>query len=931
MLFGRSQERELLQGLIASARKETAGVLLLRGDAGIGKTSLLAFAVEAADDCRVLHIQGHESEMEIPFAGLSWLLQPLTGLLPKLPRVQAEALAAALQLGPASGGGDRLAVAAATLTLLAEVADEQPLLVAVDDAHWIDVPSLEAIVFAARRLCAERIAMVITSRPAADVTAEVNRLLEALPEHVVSGLDVASARDLLAAQHVALSAEMLTQKVSESAGNPLALLELPERSEHALPVEPLRIGGRLERTFGRRIAAVPKPTRQAMLLVAAAGASAADVLGPALSLQGLSGADLEPAETLGLLDSDSGGLRFHHPLVRSALYQSASAAERRNAHRVLADVFASLSTPLAQERHAWHLAAACNGPDEEAAAALQAAGQAAAERRSYATAMDMLEHSARLCTPGDRRASRLLEAAAMSLPGGRVDAGLPLLDRLLHETTDTRLRVEAQHLRCRIEMWRGRPVAARDLLLAEAERVEQTDPVWSAIMRSHAAVTCAMLADQRTAYAAARSAVELLADLPESITMPALVVRALTLAIAGEVQAARSLLERSEEHLAQWDPLASDQILLVASLAWTSIEQPAEALRCLERAIRAAREASAFGLLPFQLSRLAFEQWHGGQWTAAYSNALDAVALAEETGWQTEVPNSLVVLAGIEAGMGRGANCREHAARAVTLARKSGVAVIEAHAATALALLELGGGDALAAVRHLEFVGSFAAEHGLADPVLLNWAGDLVEALERAGQLDRARGACEVAAAEAARTGRPTQSAIAARCRGLLAQTEQEADEAFAEALSWHASAAQPFQEARTRLQYGELLRRRRRRADARAELSAALDGFERLGADPWADRARNELRATGITAKSRSEPSKPELTPQELRVALVVSDGATNAEAAAQLFLSAKTVEYHLSSVYRKLGIRSRAQLIRTMAGGPAPADSSAAEPAAR
>ena len=514
----------------------------------------------------------------------------------------------------------------------------------------------------------------------------------------------------------------------------------------------------------------------------------------------------------------------------------------------------------------------------------------------------------------------------MSLPGGRVGAGLALLDRLLEETTDARLRTEAQHLRCRIEAWQGRPVAARDLLLAEAERLEPTDPIWSAIMRSHAAVTCAMLGEQRTAYAAAQRAVELLADLPESITMPALVVRALTLAIDGQVDAARSLLKRSEEHLAQWDPLASDQILLVASLAWTSIEEPAEALRCLERAIRAAREASAFGLLPFQLSRLAFEQWHSGQWTAAYSSALDAVALAEETGWQTEVPNSLVMLAAVEAAMGRAVSCREHAARAITLGRESGVAVIEAHAATALALLELGGGDALAAVRHLEFVGSFAADHGLGDPVLLNWAGDLVEALERTAAPDRARGVCEVVTAEAARTGRATQSAIAARCSGLLAETEQAADECYAEAFAWHRQAAhrqaaQPFQEARTRLQYGELLRRRRRRTDARAELSAALDGFERLGAEPWAARARGELRATGITARSRSEPSKPELTPQELRVALVVSGGATNAEAAAQLFLSAKTVEYHLSSVYRKLGIRSRAQLVRTLAAAPAQA----------
>jgi DNA-binding CsgD family transcriptional regulator len=920
MLVGRSAECELLRRLIAGAREESAGVILLRGEPAIGKTSLLTFAAGAVDGFRVLQIQGHESEIEIPFAGLSWLLESLTGLLGQLPPVQAEALAGALQLGTVAGsGGDRLAVAAATLTLLAAAADAQPLLVAVDDGQWLDVPSLEAIVFAARRLQAEAIAVVITARPAVDVPAEVNRLLEALPEHMVPGLAPDAARELLTAQQAGMAPEVLAGRVAEAAGNPLALLELPALGDGGLPVEPLRIGKRLEQAFGRRIAAMPPPTRQAMLLVAAADAAVSDVLSRALAQDGLSPADLEPAETAGLLVSERGAVRFQHPLVRSALYQSVTATQRRAAHRVLASVFGALSTPRAQERHAWHLAAAAVGPDEEVAAALDAAADAAAARRSYATAMDMQERAAWLSWPGDDRAGRLMKAANMSFPAGRVQAGLPLLDQVLDETGDWRLRTEAQHFRCRILMWGGQPVAGRDLLIAEANQVEAQDPAWSAAMRAHAALTSAMLGDQRLAAAEGQRAVELLAGLPDSLTMPALLVRALTLAVSGPVAEARSLMARSEEHLRAWDPLDIDQVLLVAALAWSLLEEPVESLRWFERAVGAARAASAVGLLPFQLSWLALAQWRGGKWPVAYANAHDALALAEETGWRTELPNSLAALATIEAAMGRAESCREHAAQAVALGRQTGVAIIEAHAAIALALLELGTGDAVAAVRHLEFVAGFAADHELGDPVLLNWAGDLVEALDRSGDRSRARAVYELVAAEAERTGRPTESAVAARCRALLAGDDEAAEEAFAEAFGWHARADQPFQQARTRLQHGELLRRRRRRGDARAELKVALAMFERLGAEPWAARARSELRATGVTARPR-HPGQQQLTPQELRVALVVADGATNAEAAVQLFLSAKTVEYHLSGAYRKLGIRSRGQLVRALANAPEP-----------
>ncbi len=849
MLVGRSAECDQLRRMIAEAREERAAVLVLRGEAGIGKTTLLRFGTEAADGFRVLPVQGHESEAETPFAGLSWLFEPLTTLLPRLPPRQAQTLNGALYLGPATGG-DRLAVAVATLTLLAAAADEQPLLVAIDDAHWLDVSSLEAIVFAARRLQAEPIAVIFTARPPEDVPAEVNRLLEALPEVVVAGLDAGSAREVLAAQRTGLPLEVLDVRVAEAAGNPL-----------------------------------------------------------------------EPAETAGLLVVDRGYVRFRHPLVRSALYQSASPAERRAAHRTLAEEFSSLPTPRAQEQYACHLAAATLGPDEAVAAALDNAAEAAAARRSYATAMDMHERSARLSPPGDTRARRLLNAAQLSFAAGRQNFGLTLLHQVREETNEWRLRAEAQQLRCRIEMWGGQAVVGRDVLIAEADQIEAADPTWSAIMRAQAALMSAALGEQRLASTAARQAVEALAHLPDSITMPALVIYALTLATGGDVAEARSVLARCEPHLASSDPLANEQLLLVAALAWESLEEPAKATRLLEHAIGSAREAGAVGLLPYELRGLALVQWHCGNWAAAYSNAHDAVELAEETDRQIELAHALGTLAAIEAGMGHARSCQASAARAITLSKQAGAEVFQAHAANALALLELGNGNAPEAARHLKFTAAFTAAHGLRDPVLLSWAGDLVEALVKAGETSRSLRTYEVLAAEAERTGRPTEAAVAARCQGLLANDEEAMEEAFAQALAWHARAVQPFQEGRTRLLHGELLRRYRRRAEARAELTAALSLFDRLGAEPWSAQARDDLRATGLTSGPRNEVGPQQLTPQELRIALAIAEGATNVEAAAQLFVSAKTVEYHLSSVYRKLGIRSRTQLVRLITNGPRPA----------
>ncbi|MGH3911858.1 MAG: LuxR C-terminal-related transcriptional regulator, partial [Pseudonocardiaceae bacterium] len=820
----------------------------------------------------------------------------------------ASALRSALDLGPAVHG-DRLGVAAATLTLLANSADDEPLFIAVDDAHLLDLPSLEALVFSIRRMRAERIAVVLTARCAVDVTSEAQRWLAALPEIALGGLDFTAAKQLVA-DRGALSNAMW----EATAGNPLALLDLPTTWSPELPVEPVHLSARLVRAYERRLAGLSETTRRAVLLLAVAG-SADDAVDDALAQQDLSRHDLDEAEDAGLLVHDTSGIHFRHALVRSAIYHAATPGRKRLAHRALAAVYEKRSTPGAVERRAFHLAAATPGPDEDVASQLATAAGQAAARQSHVTALALFERAARLSPAGPARIQRLLDAALTSHAAGCVGTAVPLLELALAETDDPSSITAIRHLRCRVHMWSGQLVEARDELIALADRTEAAAPEWAAIMRSQAAVACVMLGDQRLAADMARRAADQVRPLPAEIRMPMVLIEALTLALDGESARARDLLSWCEEHLADHDPLSSiDQLLVIAANAYALVGDQASARRWLEVTVRKTRSAGAVGLLPFPLTWLASACWRDGDWAVGLGHAHAAVSFAEETGWFTELPNALIVLATLEATLGNVAGCREHAARAIELAAPSGARFFEARAALAMGLLELGEGRPGPAAEHLSVMAEFAYARRLGNPVLLSWAGDLVEAYVRAGEPDRAQRAFDVLTEEAERTGRPTERAVAARCRGLLYGDDERGQGAFTEALQWHEWARQPFEQARTQLCFGEFLRRHRRLTQARQVLTETLGAFTRLGAKSWAQRTEAELRATGLASRPRRERSTTQLTPQELQVALVVADGATNVEAAAQLFLSAKTIEYHLSNIYRKLGIRSRAQLVRTV-----------------
>ena len=956
VLVGRDTERDRLRAALVDAAGGAPRALAIRGDPGVGKTRLLdaVLADPLSDAFRVIRAEGHEAESEIPYAALSLLLGPLLGGIATLPRPQAAALEGALNLGP--GAGDRLGVAVATLGLLAQAAEERPLLLAVDDAHNLDLPTLEALVFSVRRMRAEPIAVLLTARSRADTSPAVERWLGALPEVSVDGLDLAAARQLLGP-----SAPLSRATWEATAGNPLALLELPVAGASPLPVEPVRLSTRLVRAYERRLSGLPDATRKALLLVAVAG-SADDAVAEALAEQGLDVGDLEPAEAADLLGRDDHddrsrgtGPLFRHPLIRSAVYHAATPGRKRAAHRALAAVHGRREGPGAGERRAFHLAAATPGTDEDVAAQLTAAARSAAARNNHVTALALLERAARLSPSGPARIRRLLEAALTAQTAGNVAAATPLLDLALVETDDPALITTACHLQCRVQMWSGQPTEARDELLHLADRTRTADPVRSAAMRSQAALLSLTIGDQQLGLAAATQAARDVADLHDADRLPVVLVHALALALANDSAGARALLTTCEPLLAAVDPLAIDQLPVVAANTYASIEDPAAARRWLEAGVRSTRSSGAVGLLPFLLTWLAAACWRDGDWRAALTHAHAAVELAQETGWATEEPQALAMLATIEAGLGMDAACREHAARALRLGAATGLRIVEARAEHALGLLELGAGHPQVAAAHLTVTAEFALAHGLGSPVLLDWAGDLVEAQVRAGTPERAQRALAVLEREAAAPGRPLADAIVLRSSALLLGDDEAAGPAFTEALRRHAEAGRPFEEARTRLHQGEYLRRHRRLGPAREALASALRGFVRLGATAWAERAEAELRAAGTRtpgrrrpdlrageARASTGPAGPtaagpaagtptaprrgpaplQLTPQELQVALVVAGGATNIEAGAQLFLSPKTIEYHLSNAYRKLGIRSRAELVRTvLSASPAPA----------
>jgi DNA-binding CsgD family transcriptional regulator len=904
-----------LAALLERARAGESGVLVIRGEPGIGKTALLEAAMEQARESQMglLRARGVESEAELAFAGLAELLGPVIELRAQIPELQAAGVASALGVGEPMSYA-RFPVMAGTLSLLAAAAERGPLLAVVDDAQWLDAPSAEALMFVARRLRFEGIALLVALR-AEDGSGFASGGVETLD---LAGLDFSASRALIGGRRgMAVSDAVARELRDATGGNPLALQTAAElldgeqlRGGRPLP-RPVPVGAQIADAFLARVARLPEATVLALTAAAAGGATDMTQLESALGELDLALGDLQPAEDAGLIDLGGSVLEFQHPLLRSALYQAASPGRRREIHAALA---ASLDAD--DERCAWHLAAAATGPDEQLAATVELAARGASKRGGHMTAARLLERAADLSPDHDERARRLLRAASDAHRGGRAAWAIQRTERALELVREPRLRAELVHMRGSLEQYAGSTARARELLVGEAEAIQATDPRIATLILLDAAATSVLAGELLVAHATAQAAAEIAVGVEDIVgQLPAALERMLAMTRGDAPPPGR--LGMLLEDLLSTRALPPGAMWLtqfaVSDLLFSELYDPARG--GLERMIGALRALSAFGLLPLPLLTQAELDFRIGRWNSAYGAALEAIEIASEADELSLASMALAGAARIEAATGRRESCVTHAIEAERIARAIGARSSSMIASSALGLAALGEGRSEDAIAHLMPIAEQVADSGIEHPAVIQWAPDLVEAYIRAGNTPAAERELAVLQARAQRSQHTWALAASARCRGLL-DTPESFEESFAEAHRWHAQTATPFEAARTHLCHGERLRREGRRTDAREPLEAALAIFTQLGAEPWRRRARDELGATTPARHGEGDPAAVQrLTSQELRVANVIAGGATNREAAAALFLSPKTVNAHLESIYRKLAIKRRSQLARIFA----------------
>jgi DNA-binding CsgD family transcriptional regulator len=909
MLFGRELESARIDEVLDAAREGRGGALVVRGEPGIGKTALLNAAVERAEGMRVFRALGVESEVDIAFSGLHELLRPALSSLDTVPDLQAVALRAALALG-ADAGAERLAVFGGALSLLAAVADEEPLLCVIDDAHWLDEASAAAMTFVARRLDADGIAMLFGVREL-----EIRTFTApGIPELRLGGLDRATARQLLATRLPASAGSLVAEQLIEiSLGNPLALIELPvgltalQLAGQRPLDEPIRAGPAVEHGFRRRLAQLPSWTRRALLVVAASDVVELRALSLALAVLGLDSEGLKPGERAGLVRLAS-SVDFCHPLARSAIYGAAEAIDRSEAHGALA---VAADAAGESDRRAWHLAAAARGPDEQIASALVGTAKSARHRGGFWSEAKALERAARLTPESRPRAQRLARAGDAAYRAGRLEFAGALLEEAVEGDLELHEFARAQARRAYILLERGELHDALDLMIGGASELEPTNPRAAATLLTNAATVAWHWLDIPSSIALAERAWRLAGDWAVDDPELCHIVSCQRLT-AGRVRDAMELAWRCAE-LVEND---SEGRIVAADAASTLLYagEHAPARRLLERAVAANRGADALGDLGYTLFIYAQVDWYDGRLQRAYDHALEAVQIVEELGTPQVLDDCLSRLAIFEAVLGRERDSRSHGQRALDSALQLGDRKNEVRARSALGMLALVTGDADAAVAQLAPAVAALEAGGVGNPNQFRIHPDLVQAYARLGRTDEAKPVVASLERQARATGISWSLGAAMRCRALVADEDAAAEAGFREALRFHESAG-VFERARTELCFGEQLRRRGHRRDSRVHLGAALEAFEGCGATPWAERARRELRASGLTLRRRHPAARELLTPQELQIAHLVAEGKTNRDVAVTLFVTQKTVEFHLTRVYRKLEIHSRSELVRRMA----------------
>ena len=903
-MLGREREREALDRLLDDGRAGRGAVLVVHGEPGIGKTALLEYAVEAAPEFRIARAVGVEAEMELPFAAAQQLCAPFLDLTERLPQPQHDALGVAfgLSTGPAP---NEFLVALAVLGLLAEVAEEQPLLCIVDDAQWLDRASARTLAFVGRRLLAEKIALVFSTR-------ELGEELRGLPDMEVRGLRDGDASALLSSVVPFLLDQQVRDRiVSETRGNPLALLELPRGLTPAQLAGGLglvaagALPGRIEESFARRLEDLRDDTRLLLLLAAADPVGDPQLLWRASEKLGIPAGAADEMEADGLLTLGE-QVTFRHPLVRSAVYGSAPIQQRRAVHSALAEV---TDRRADADRRAWHLAAAASAPDEEVATELERSAGRAQARGGLSAAAAFLERSSALTLDPARRAARALAAAEAKQQSGAFDDALMLVSKAEVGPLDEVQRARADVVRARISFAGAGGREAPSLLLTAAKRLEPLDARAARGIYLDA-LTAAFFAGRLGGEVDARR----VAAAASAAPVPAPPAQAADLLLDGLVSLIRDGAGAGTPILREAiSAFNNDEIETVAGLRWLWLAGRVAAYiwdfdtwdALTRRQVREGRESGALTVLPVSLSTRAVVELYSGNLAEADSLIAEANAITAATEGRS-VPFSPLALAAFR-GREPDASRLIRATTADFLARSEGMGLTLALWATAYLHNGLAGYDiALAATEQ-------AAEdpHELwFSPLLMV---EMIEAATRSGRRDRAASALEVLSETTRASGTPWAQGIEARSRALVAEG-QAAEALYREAIERLRPTQLRVDLARTRLLYGEWLRRQHRHADARGELRIAHEMFTDFGMEAFAERTHRELQATGEHPRRRTPNTRDQLTPQETQVARLAAEGHTNREIAAQLFISPNTVDYHLRKVFRKLDVKWRTQLVHRL-----------------
>ncbi|MFI7704341.1 AAA family ATPase [Nonomuraea sp. NPDC049480] len=911
-LRGRQIECETLDQLVATVQAGHSSVLVLRGEAGIGKTVLLEYARSSASGCRIARAAGVESEMELAFGGLHQLCAPFLDHLDRLPAPQRDALGTAFGLS-AGTPPDRFLVGLAVLNLLADVAVREPLVCLVDDAQWLDNVSAQTLAFVARRLLAEPIGLVLAVREH-----HLEPELTGLPQLEVGRLSDDDARALLDSVTPGRLDERVRDRiVSETQGNPLALLELPRGLTLAELAggfgrpDARPLAGQIEQSFLRRIRSLPTQTQQLLLVAAAEPVGDVALLTRAAELLGIEAAAASPAEAAGLITIGT-RVRFRHPLVRSAAYRVAAPQDRQNVHRALADATDRQSDP---DRRAWHLANATAGPDETVAAELERSADRAQARGGVAAAAAFLERAAELTPDSARRGPRALAAARAKYQAGGYDAALELLDAAELSPLDERELAQSKLLRGQIVFASTSAGAALPLLLKAGKQLEPLDPglaretyrdALNAAMTAGRLPSGAQLADVAKATLAAPpgppperndlflKGVAVVATEGYSAGVP-MVLQALDAFHAEGVS--------GEEGLG-WLSFACR----MAHNVWDFDNWSVLSARLVDL----ARETGALSVLPLALHMLVSNRALAGELAGADALLAEAQAIGEVTGSRFFARYTALVL---EPWRGREAATRQaiEALTRDTALQGEGKVVTATQWASAVLYNGLG--------RYEEAY--VAAERGSEHPQELGGpfirsSIELVEAAARSGRPARAAEAAQQLDEMAQASGTDWALGTSAGARAQVSDGPA-AETLYREAIERLSRTEVRVTLARSRLLYGEWLRRENRRVDAREQLGIAYEMLSQMGADAFADRARRELQATGETVRKRTAEARATLTAQEAQIARLAGDGLTNPEIGAQLFISPHTVEWHLRKVFAKLGIVSRKQISTTLLEGTA------------